>query len=157
MMKSVRWAGAAFALAVMAALATAPARAAVDGHFDKTLTVNGLVNLDVTTGSGNITVRPGDSGKVEIHATIRANDSWFTSSRDAASRVQYIEQHPPVEQDGNTITIGHEDDRDLMRNISISMRSPRRRRRVCIRRQARAIRPCRAWPGPWNQRQAQAT
>ncbi|HVA71745.1 MAG TPA: DUF4097 family beta strand repeat-containing protein [Candidatus Limnocylindrales bacterium] len=120
MMKSARWAGAAFALAVMATLAAAPARAAVDGHFDKTLTVNGPVNLDVTTGSGNITVRPGDSGKVEIHATIRANDSWFTSSRDAASRVQYVEQHPPVVQNGNTITIGHEDESDLLRNISIS-------------------------------------
>ncbi|MHB8540101.1 MAG: DUF4097 family beta strand repeat-containing protein [Candidatus Acidiferrales bacterium] len=120
MITSLRFAGAAFALAMMASVAAAPARAAVDGHFDKTLTVNGPVDLDVTTGSGNITVHPGDSGKVEIHATIRANDSWFTTSRDAASRVQYIEQHPPIEQNGNTITIGHENDREMMRNISIS-------------------------------------
>ncbi|HKV28782.1 MAG TPA: DUF4097 family beta strand repeat-containing protein [Candidatus Acidoferrales bacterium] len=119
--KHLHFALAAFALALLTAAAPAPARAAaVDGHFDKTLTVSGPVNLEVTTGSGNITVRTGDSGKVEIHARIHANDSWLSAGRDAESRVQYIEQHPPVEQSGNTITIGHEEDHDLMRNISIS-------------------------------------
>ena len=118
--KTLQLASAAFALAILAAMAPAPARAAADGHFDKTLTVNGPVEMDVTTGSGNITVRTGDSGKVEIHARIHANDSWFSGGRDAESRIQYIEQHPPVEQNGNTITIGHANDREMLRNISIS-------------------------------------
>lgn len=118
--KNLQLASAAFALAILAAMAPAPARAAADGHFDKTLTVSGPVEMDVATGSGNITVRTGDSGKVEIHARIHANDNWFSAGRDAESRIQYIEQHPPVEQNGNTITIGHETDRDIMRNISIS-------------------------------------
>jgi DUF4097 and DUF4098 domain-containing protein YvlB len=118
--KNLRLTVAAFALAMLAAMAPAPARAAAEGHFDKTLTVNGPVEMDVATGSGNITVRTGDSGKVEIHATIRANDNWFSGARDAESRIQYIEQHPPIEQTGNTITIGHENDREMMRNISIS-------------------------------------
>jgi len=117
--KNLQLASAAFALAILAAMVPAPARAAADGHFDKTLTVNGPVDMDVATGSGNVTVRTGDSGKVEIHARIHAGDSWF-SGRDAESRIQYIEQHPPVEQSGNTITIGRETDRDMMRNISIS-------------------------------------
>jgi hypothetical protein len=121
MMKGLQFVGAILTLALLAAIGIAPARAAADGHFDRTLTVNGPVDLDVTTGSGNITVHPGDSGKVEIHATIHVGDNWrWNGNNDAQQRVQYIEQHPPIEQDGNTITIGHEEDRDLMRNISIS-------------------------------------
>lgn len=120
MIKNLQFAGAVFALALLAAFVPAPARAAVEGHFDRTLTVNGPVDLDVTTGAGNITIHPGDANKVEIHATIRANESWRSSDKDAESRVQYLEQHPPIEQNGNTITIGHVEDRDLLRNISIS-------------------------------------
>lgn len=120
MAKKLQLASAVFALAILAAMAPAPTRAAAEGHFDKTLTVSGPVEMDVATGSGNITVRTGDSGKVEIHARIHADNSWFSDGRDAESRIQYIEQHPPVEQNGNTITIGHETDREVMRHISIS-------------------------------------
>src|SRR6185437_2537959 len=118
MMKSLQCLSAVLALVFLSAMGAAPARAAQEGHFDKTLTVNGAVDLDVATGSGNITIHPGGAGQVQIHAIIRANDGWF--SGDADKRIQYIEEHPPIEQDGNTITIGHEQDRDLMRNISIS-------------------------------------
>ncbi len=117
--KSLQVFGAALALAFLGAVGSAPARAAQEGHFDKTLTVNGPVDLDVSTGSGNITIHPGGAGQVQIHARIRANNSWFGSS-DVEKRIQYVEQHPPIEQDGNTITIGHEEDRELLRNISIS-------------------------------------
>jgi DUF4097 and DUF4098 domain-containing protein YvlB len=120
MLKNLRNCGPWFALALFAVFAASPARADVTGHFDKTLTVSGAVDLDVSTGSGNITVKPGDAGKVEIHATIRAHEGWMSTDKDAESRVQYLEQHPPIEQDGNTIRIGHVDDRDLMRNVSIS-------------------------------------
>ncbi len=120
MIKNLQFAGALLALALLGAFAVAPAQAAIEGHFDRTLTVNGPVDLDVTTGSGNITIHPGDAGKVEIHATIRANDNWRENDKDVQSRVNYLEQHPPVEQDGNTITIGHVEDRDLLRDISIS-------------------------------------
>lgn len=120
MMKGLQFAGAMLAVALLGAINAAPARAAVDGHFDRTLTVNGPVDLDVTTGSGNITVHPGDASKVEIRATIHAGENWRSSDSDLEQRVQYIEQHPPIEQNGNTITIGHVEDRDLMRNISIT-------------------------------------
>lgn len=121
MIKNLQFGGAILALALLAAFASAPARASVDGHFDRTLTVNGPVDLDVATGSGNITIHPGDAGKVEVHATIRANENWPRwSDKDAESRIQYLEQHPPIEQNGNTITIGHVENRDLLRNISIS-------------------------------------
>jgi DUF4097 and DUF4098 domain-containing protein YvlB len=103
-------------VALAASLAAFPALAAdSQGHFDRTLTVTGAVDLDVQTGSGDITVRPGDSGKVEIHAKIRAN-GW--GEMDA--RIQELENNPPIEQSGNTIRIGHIENHDLMRHISIS-------------------------------------
>lgn len=120
MTKTLRNVGVVLVLAMLAAFAGATAHAAVEGHFDRTLTVNGPVDLEVTTGSGNITIHPGNAGKVEIHATIRAGESWRSNDKDAESRVQYLEQHPPITQNGNSITIGHIEDRDLMRNISIS-------------------------------------
>ena len=103
-------------VALAASLAAFPALAAdSQGHFDRTLTVSGAVDLDVQTGSGDITVRPGDSGKVEIHAKIHAN-GWG----DLDACIQEIEKNPPIEQSGNTIRIGHNENRDLMRHISIS-------------------------------------
>lgn len=95
-----------------------PARADEQGHFDRTLTVSGPVNMDVQTGSGNINVHPGASGTVEIHAKIHAS-GWHMSD-DIEQRIHQIETNPPIEQSGNTIRIGHSDDRDLYRNISIS-------------------------------------
>ena len=103
-------------VALAASLAAFPAMAAdSQGHFDRTLTVTGPVDLDVQTGSGDITVRPGDSGKVEIHAKIHAN-GWG----DVDARIQEIEKNPPIEQSGNTIRIGHIENHDLLRHISIS-------------------------------------
>ena len=119
MMKSLQLLSAGLALAFLGATGAVPARAAQEGHFDKTLTVSGPADLDVSTGSGNITIHPGGASQVQIHATIRASNGWL-SGGDVEKRIQYIEQHPPIEQDGNTITIGHEEDRDLLRNISIS-------------------------------------
>jgi DUF4097 and DUF4098 domain-containing protein YvlB len=120
MRKGLQLAGATLALGLLAGWGAAPARAAVDGHFDRTLTVNGPVDLDVTTGAGNITIHPGDASKVEIHATIHAGENWRENESDAEQRVKYLEAHPPIEQNGNTITVGHIEDRDLTRNISIS-------------------------------------
>jgi len=95
-----------------------PASAAVTGHFEKTLQVSGPVDLDVVSGSGNIKIHPGGSGSVQIVATIHTSNSWFGGS-DVEERVRKIEQNPPVQQQGNSIRIGHVDDRELMRNISI--------------------------------------
>jgi DUF4097 and DUF4098 domain-containing protein YvlB len=105
-------------LAMAAAFATLPAMAGDDGHFDRTLAVTGAVDLDVQTGSGNISVRPGDSSKVEIHAKIHASN--WREGGDIDARIKSIEDKPPIEQDGNTIRIGHDPDREREHNISIS-------------------------------------
>ncbi len=93
---------------------------AAEGSFDRTLKVTGPVELEVTTGSGNIDVRPGDTGSVRVHAKIRASNGWHDDSPDAESRVRAIESNPPIEQDGNVIRIGHIEDPELRRHISIS-------------------------------------
>src|SRR5690348_10031178 len=103
-------------LVITIALA-APAYAAVEGSFQRTLKVNGHVDLDINTGSGSITVRAGATDTVEVTGHIRATE-WFSSS--ARERVQRLEQNPPIQQSGNSIRIGHIEDSDLRRNISIS-------------------------------------
>ena len=60
--------------------------------------MTGAVDLDVQTGSGDITVRTGDSTKVEIHAKIHGS-GWG----DVEQRIHEIENNPPIEQSGNTI------------------------------------------------------
>ncbi|MGH9609175.1 MAG: DUF4097 family beta strand repeat-containing protein [Bryobacteraceae bacterium] len=91
--------------------------AATRGHFDRTLKVSGPVDLDVQSGAGDIAVRTGGSGTVVVQARIYASH-W--NAGDIEHRVHYLESHPPIEQNGNTIRIGHTNDHDLMHNISIS-------------------------------------
>ena len=68
-------------LLVAAMVAGAPLAAADgEGHFDRTLSVTGSVDLDVQTGSGHIEVHSGGSSAVVIHATIRAQDRFFGSA-----------------------------------------------------------------------------
>ena len=120
MRTSFRWYRATLVISAMAALtafAAQPAVAADEGHFDRTLTVTGPVDLEVQTGSGDITVRAGNAGSVEIHAKIKANDWHFGSN---SAQIDAIEKNPPIQQEGNTIRIGHVEDRELLRHISIS-------------------------------------
>jgi DUF4097 and DUF4098 domain-containing protein YvlB len=110
-----------FLILIMTAICVAvPARAfaAQDGHFDRTLNVAGAVDLTIQTGSGNISVRTGDSSKVEVHGSIHGNHSW--TGGDVTARIHEIEANPPIEQNGNTIRIGHFDDHEREHNISIS-------------------------------------
>lgn len=103
---------------IVAGLLGLQAFAAQEGSFDRTLKVSGTVDMDVSTGSGSITVNRGSSGQVVVHATIRASDrGWF--SGDQTDRIRAIEQNPPVEQSGNVIRIGHFLDSERQRNISI--------------------------------------
>jgi hypothetical protein len=93
---------------------------AVTGSFSRTLTVTGVVDLDVTTGSGGITVQPGAAGRVLINGTIRARDRWFGSGLSAEERVRRLEATPPIEQQGNTIRVGRIEDEELRQNVSIT-------------------------------------
>jgi DUF4097 and DUF4098 domain-containing protein YvlB len=111
-----------FVVVVVAALAAFSAArlhaSDAEGSFDRTLKVTGTVDLDVTTGSGNISIRQGGAGAVHVVGRIKAHNGW--GSRDAESRVRALEANPPIEQSGNTVRIGHIGDSELRRNVSIS-------------------------------------
>jgi DUF4097 and DUF4098 domain-containing protein YvlB len=108
---------AVMALMFVAAGAGAFCLPRAEGTFDRNLNVSGPVDLEVSTGSGSIRVRPGDSSVVRIHGRITAGDD---SSMDAEEKVRYLASNPPVEHTGNIIRIGRIDDRRLRNNVSIS-------------------------------------
>jgi DUF4097 and DUF4098 domain-containing protein YvlB len=94
-----------------------PAAASTEGSFQRTLTVTGPANVDLSTGSGSVHVRTGGSGQVEISAHIKVTN-WLGG--DGERKVQEIEKNPPIQQSGNDIRIGHSDDSELFHNVSIS-------------------------------------
>jgi len=105
----------------LALLVASAAHAAVEGSFDRTLKVAGRVDLDVQSGAGNIVVHAGDASSVVINGHVKASDSGFNmSGLSAEEKIKRIEQNPPIEQNGNTIRIGHIQDDSLRNNISIS-------------------------------------
>lgn len=107
-------------LSAILGVAVLPLQAATTGHFERTLQVSGQVELEVSSGSGNITIHQGGSGTVNVTAKIHANSgSWLFGSGNVEERIHRIEQNPPVVQQGNTVRIGKIDDRELTRNISI--------------------------------------
>ena len=90
--------------------------ARVEGRFDRTLSVSGVVNLDLTTGSGDITIKAGGANQVVVHGTIHSSN-WFSNAETA---VHQLESNPPIQQNGNSIRIGYDLPEDVKRHISIS-------------------------------------
>ena len=105
--------------AVFLALLLAPAllQAGTEGHFDRTLQVSGTVSLDVTTGSGDITIKAGGANQVVVHGTVHSNNGWFSN---AESAIHTVESNPPIQQSGNSIRIGYNLPEDVRRHVSIS-------------------------------------
>jgi len=93
------------------------AAAYAEGSFQRTLQVTGPVNLDVSTGSGSIQIRTGGANRVEVTGHIKTRD-WLGGNGE--EKVKQIQANPPIQQSGNIIRIGHIDDSELRRNISIS-------------------------------------
>jgi Putative adhesin len=105
---------------ILPGLSAIPLHAATTGHFERTLQVNGTVDMEVTSGSGNITVHQGSTGSVYVSAKLHGNSgSWLFGGGNIEERIHRIEQNPPIVQQGNTIRIGKLEDRELARNISI--------------------------------------
>ncbi len=77
---------------------------ASDGTFDKKLSVNGNVQLDVSTGSGYVHVTPGSDNEVHIIGHVHSSRGWLGGSSDEA--VKRVVDNPPIQQSGSTIRIG---------------------------------------------------
>jgi hypothetical protein len=87
------------------------------GTFERTLTVNGPVDLSVRTGSGSIQIRTGTADRIQIHGRISAGSR---DGIDGAERVRRVEKAPPITQTDNAIRIGDTNDDPTYRNVSIS-------------------------------------
>jgi len=112
-MKAIRTTAPAILLAVLLSSAAADEHA-IQGRFERTLQVTGAVNLNVETGSGNMSVSRGTAGSVHLVGRIRAR-GW-----GAAEKVRRLEAGPPIAQSGSSIRIGKIEDETLRRNVSIS-------------------------------------
>lgn len=84
------------------------------GSFAKTYQVNGPVDLQVLTHSGDISVHKGPSGTVSVKGKIYVSNRWTEGDRQA--EVTGVEQNPPVHQTGNNIQVDYVE----IKNISIS-------------------------------------
>lgn len=93
-------AGAIAAAAITAGCIDGPG---IRGTFNRTFNVNGPVQLELTTGSGDVHVTTGTAGEVQIHGVIHAR-GW--TDADAQERLNRIESNPPVSQDNNLIRVG---------------------------------------------------
>jgi hypothetical protein len=93
-----------------------------EGTFDRSLTVSGPLELEVTSGSGNIYVRTGPDGEVQVHGRVRVSGGpWASlSGRSAEDRIREIERNPPIVQTGNRIEIGPRRGTDGWNGISVS-------------------------------------
>jgi hypothetical protein len=99
-----------FLAAAILGLAAIPALAS-EATFERTLTVNGQVELTVATGSGYIHLTRGAGNQVHIYGNVRSG--WGGSEE----RVKEIAARPPIEQIGNIVRIGSH--HEHLNNISI--------------------------------------
>jgi DUF4097 and DUF4098 domain-containing protein YvlB len=101
---------AATALIATMAWMTIPVSAS-EATFERTLTLHGRVDLNVSTGSGYIHLTHGSGNQVHIFGRVHSN--WGGSDE----QVKQIAANPPIEQTGNIVRIGghHEN----LHNISI--------------------------------------
>jgi hypothetical protein len=91
------------AAAAALALAALPALAA-EATFERTLTVNGRVELSIATGSGNIHLIHGSDSRVHIFGKVKTT-CWGINCA-SEEQVREIAAHPPIEQTGNIVRIG---------------------------------------------------
>jgi len=81
--------------------------------FDRTLSVDGEVQLLVSTGSGDIQLTRGTNNQIKIHGQIQVH-------RDGSEeQARQIAANPPIEQAGNVIRVGQQHEQHW-HGISIS-------------------------------------
>ncbi len=108
-----------FAALVLLLASTSAFASTPQGTFERTLQVNGPVDLEVLTHSGDVTIRAGSSSSVFIRGKIYVGDRWFGGRRD--DDVHAIEQNPPIHQSGNSIHVEYVDYRNISIDYEISV------------------------------------
>lgn len=75
------------------------------GSFDRALTVNGPVRIELDNGSGDVRLMRGNDSTVAIHCQFHVH-AW--PGQNPNSRIADISSHPPISQDSNLIRIGND-------------------------------------------------
>ena len=95
------------------------------GSFQETLSVDGPLVLDVSTGSGSIEIISGDSQRVEVTGHIKVGAGSFLgvfqgNSDEKQALVDQLENEPPISLVAGRLEVGHLKGREYERNVSIS-------------------------------------
>ena len=95
------------------------------GTFQETLSVDGPLILDVSTGSGSIEIISGDSQRVEVTGHIKVGAGSFLglftrNSDEKQALVDRLENEPPISLVDGRLEVGHLKGREYERNVSIS-------------------------------------
>jgi Putative adhesin len=91
-----------------------------EGSFERTLSLTGFADLELTTDAGGIDVVPGPPGTIRIRGILKAEDNWFRRREDVESHIRELEAHPPIVQNGNSVQVEVRD-RSLLRGISMRL------------------------------------
>jgi len=105
-------------LLIAVGVAALPATASIQGSFQRTFQVNGPVDLEAFTHSGDITVRSGAAGTVSVIGRIHVSDRWFNGGKKA--EVEQLEKNPPLRQSGNSIRIDYVNVHDISIDYEIT-------------------------------------
>ena len=89
------------------------------GSFGRILNVSDPVDLEVTNGSGSISIRAGNAAQVRIVGKIRVKSGRRMDDCDAQEAARRFSSNPPIELNGNTVRIGEVRDRVVRKNVSI--------------------------------------
>jgi len=87
----------------VAALAGCMPRQSAEGSFQKTISVQGPLRVELVNGSGDSRVNAGADGQVHVEASIHASD-W--SEARSQELVRQLQSNPPIKQEGSVVRIG---------------------------------------------------
>jgi hypothetical protein len=99
---------------------TYAALASEAGAFDRTLSVSGVVDLDIKSDPGGIIVKTGSSASVRVHAVIKPLLGPLDIGISEAN-IRALEQNPPIEQVGNRIRIGYVKDPAVLSGLTMRL------------------------------------
>jgi hypothetical protein len=87
--------------------------------FERTLTVGAAPSLDVSTGSGSVTVHAGSGATIVVKGTVSINKGWGAPA-DAAEIAKKVAANPPITQSGDAVQVGKIADEQTRKAVSIS-------------------------------------
>ena len=108
-------------VAILALFGYSAASLAASGSFETSIAIDGDAIVDVSNQSGTVVVRGGDVDEVTIYARITIDERYArTDPQKAGNVIGQIKRSPPVESDGNRVTIGELKKHTHQRYASIS-------------------------------------